>query len=135
VTPMSEQMGVTMNLPPIQPRTRRAHEAARWARSTGHFNAFHEALFRAFFERGADIGQEKVLVQLALDAGLDGEALDACLAARVYEEGVQGDLDEAARLEITGVPAFVSDSGKILSGVQTVDTLLGFVASLRGKGS
>ena len=33
VYPLAKKLGVTMKLPPVQPRTRLAHEAAHWARS------------------------------------------------------------------------------------------------------
>jgi len=133
VQPMSEKMGITMNLPPVQPRTRRTHEAAHWARSVGRFDAVHEALFRAFFERGEDIGDETVLQNLALSLGMDAEALHQALSRHEFEQSVQADLDEAARLEISGVPAFVSDAGQILSGVQSVDALRNLVASPRRR--
>jgi predicted DsbA family dithiol-disulfide isomerase len=48
---------MTMKLPPVQPRSRLAHEAARWAREQGCFDDYHAAVFRSFFERGEDIGR------------------------------------------------------------------------------
>ena len=81
-----------MKLPPVQPRSRRAHEAAHWARAAGYFNEYNLAIFRAFFERGEDIGKKDVLVRLASDLGLDGQALGVALeqgefeVARVYAE-------------------------------------------------
>ena len=57
VYPLAERLGMTMRLPPVQPRSKRAHEAAHWARSQGRFDDYHKAVFRAFFERGEDIGQ------------------------------------------------------------------------------
>jgi len=131
VRPVSEQMGRTMNLPPLQPRTRLAHEAAHWARGLGRFDEYHEALFRAFFETGKDIGDPEVLVNLARQLGMDGEALRFAITTRGYENSVQSDLDEAARLEIAGVPAFVTGHGNVLSGVQSVQALRDFVVSAR----
>jgi predicted DsbA family dithiol-disulfide isomerase len=64
VYPLAERLGVTMRLPPVQPRSRRAHEAAKWAASVGRFDEYNGALFRAFFERGEDIGETEVLVSL-----------------------------------------------------------------------
>ena len=56
VYPLAKRLGVTMKLPPFQPRTRLAHQAAHWARTQGRFDDYHSALFRAFFERGENIG-------------------------------------------------------------------------------
>ncbi len=68
-----------MKLPPLQPRSRLAHEAAHWARTQGRFDDYHAAIFRAFFERGEDIGDIEVLMPLATDLGLDMESLRAAL--------------------------------------------------------
>jgi len=79
VYPLAEQLGVTMRLPPIQPRSRRAHEAAKWAQTRDQFDAYNEALFRAFFERGEDISEIDVLEKLARALQLDNSSLRAAL--------------------------------------------------------
>jgi predicted DsbA family dithiol-disulfide isomerase len=123
VYPLAERLGVTMRLPPVQPRSRRAHEAAHWARSQGHFDEYHEAVFRAFFERGENIGNVDVLVNLAVQLKLDGEALRTALENREYESDVLADEREAETLGVSGVPAFVFDRKAALTGVQSVDNL------------
>ena len=67
VYPLSQQLAVDIKLPPVQPRSRRAHEAAQWARRHGKFRKYNDALFRAFFQRGEDIGSTDVLTRLASD--------------------------------------------------------------------
>ena len=62
VYPLSDRLGFNMKLPSVQPRSRKAHEAAHWARSAGYFNEYNLAIFRAFFEKGEDIGKIDVLV-------------------------------------------------------------------------
>jgi predicted DsbA family dithiol-disulfide isomerase len=52
-----------MKLPPVQPRSRLAHEAAHWAREQGRFDDYYAAVFRCFFERGE--GRVEVLTSLA----------------------------------------------------------------------
>ena len=112
-----------MSLPPVQPRTRLAHEAAHWARTTGHFEGFHEGIFRAFFERGENIGNIDVLVALALELGLDGPSLRVALERHEFEKSVLVDEQEADRLGIEGVPAFVAERKAALSGVQPAENL------------
>ena len=75
VYPLAEQLGVEIKLPPVQPRSRRAHEAAHWARRHGNFREYNDALFRAFFQRGEDIGKTDVLARIASDMGLEGDDL------------------------------------------------------------
>ncbi len=62
---MAERAGMVLRMPPVQPRSRKAFEAAEYARAKGHFDEMHEALFKAFFEDGRNINE----VQRALGHG------------------------------------------------------------------
>jgi predicted DsbA family dithiol-disulfide isomerase len=131
VYPLAERLGVPMKLPPIQPRSRLAHEAARWARTQGRFDDLHAEIFRAFFERGEDIGNPDVLIALASKLRLDADSLRRALDTRDFEPSVLADEREAAELGVRGVPAFVADRRAALSGVQPVDTLKQLVDYVR----
>jgi len=123
VYPLSEKLGFNMKLPPVQPRSRRAHEAAHWANVQGYFNDYNLSIFRAFFERGEDIGKIDVLVALASDMGLDGQALRVALEQRDFEKSVLAEERDAERYGIRAVPAFVAGGQMMLSGVQPLDRL------------
>lgn len=120
VYPLAERLGITMRLPPVQPRTRLAHQAAKWAHKVGRFDDYNAALFRAFFERGEDIGTTEILIQLAADLGLDTENLRDALDKKRFEASVITDEQEAAALGMSGVPAFVANRRAAISGVQSV---------------
>src|ERR671921_1915983 len=64
VYPMAAERGMTLRLPPVQPRSRKAFEAAEFARSRGRFDPMHRALFRAFFEEGRDLADVDVLLDI-----------------------------------------------------------------------
>jgi predicted DsbA family dithiol-disulfide isomerase len=131
VYPMAERLGMKMVLPPLQPRTRLAHEAAHWARSRGRFDEYHAELFRAFFERGEDIGDEEVLITLALELGLPSDSLRLALETHEFEPSVLADEREAVPLGVSGVPAFVANRKAVLSGVQPVENLKQLVDHVR----
>ncbi len=131
VYPFAERLGMTMKLPPVQPRSRLAHAAAHWARTHARFDEYNAAIFRAFFERGADIGAVEVLVELAHELQLDGEALRVALAECVYESGVLADERAAEILGVRGVPAFVANRSVALSSVQPVENLRRLIAQAR----
>ena len=133
VYPLSERLRFNMKLPPVQPRSRRAHEAAHWARTQGYFNDYNLSIFQVFFERGEDIGKKDVLVRLASDLGLDGEALRSALEQRDFEKSVLAEEQDAERYGIRAVPAFVAGGQMMLSGVQTLDRLKDLVAWARKK--
>jgi predicted DsbA family dithiol-disulfide isomerase len=113
VGPMAAERGLVMNIPPVQTRTRRAHEAAAFARAQKHFGPVDRALFRAFFEQGRDINEPEVLAQIVGDAGLDPEEFRLALGTRAFGEIVDADFALAARLGIRSVPTMLvaDDSG------------------------
>lgn len=131
VYPLAARLGITMRLPPVQPRSRRAHEAAKWAGTQGRFDDFNAAVFRAFFERGEDIGDARVLAALAAALKLDPDALGRSLDAREFEAEVLADERDAELLGVTGVPAFVASRRAMLFGVQTAAGLRELVARVQ----
>ncbi|HYH94398.1 DsbA family oxidoreductase [Hyalangium sp.] len=128
VYPMAEEREMTIRLPPVQPRSRKAFEAAQFAREAGKFDAFHPVLFRAFFLEGRDIGELAVLRELAASVGLDGEALGRALAEGRYTERVVRDREQALAAGVTGVPAMLvlaseATQGVMVSGTQPYEVL------------
>lgn len=130
VHPMAAARGMVLRLPPVQPRSRLAHEAAAFARDRDRFDAVHEALFRAFFQDGRDLAEVPVLKDVAAGAGLDPDALGAALAEGRYTAGVLAEEALARRLGLTGVPATVvgragAEEGErvLVSGAQPAEML------------
>lgn len=107
VYPMAAERGLPMQLPPIQVRTRRAHETAAFAREHGVFAAVDRALFAAFFEAGLDIDDVDVLASIVKDAGLEPESLRAALSSGAFGERVDTDVALAARLGVQSVPTML----------------------------
>lgn len=105
VYPMAQSRGMLLRLPPVQPRSRIAHEAAAFARDHRRFTDLNHEVFRAFFEGGKDIGDPIVLEHLAQDAGLDAGKLRDALRGGEYRQTVLEDEAMAQRLGLTGVPA------------------------------
>lgn len=125
VYPMARFLGMRLRLPPVQPRSRKALEAAEHAREKGKFDEMHTALFQAFFEDGKDIGQEEVLLEVGASVGLDREELRAALEEGRYTEKVLADEELARRLAVDSVPTmFVGPAGEplekaaVITGVQ-----------------
>lgn len=129
VYPMARERGLALKLPPVQPRSRKALEAAEHARERGRFNEMHAALFRAFFEDGRDIGSEEALAEIAASVGLDRAPLRAALEAGRHTAKVIGDQRLAADLGVGGVPAMLvtpaDGAGRALmvSGAQPYEAL------------
>jgi predicted DsbA family dithiol-disulfide isomerase len=134
VYPMARERGMTLRLPPVQPRSRKAHEATAFARAEGHADAMNEALFRAFFAEGRDIGDPSVLAAIGREGGLDADALARALAEGRFTAEVLADEAEAQRLGLSGVPALVIgpsaepvEHGYLLQGAQPYVTVAAVV--------
>jgi predicted DsbA family dithiol-disulfide isomerase len=107
VYPMARERGMELKLPPVQPRSRLAAEAAEFARGEGKFEAMHAAIFRAFFEDGRDIGAMETLLELGENCGLDRTGLEKALTNGEFLARVLEDEDLAAELGLSGVPAML----------------------------
>ena len=107
VLPMADRRHLTMKIPPVQPHSRKALEAATFARSQGRFGDFNRALFRAFFEYGQDIGEDQVLLQLASSTGLKPEALRLALQEQQHSVAVANDEQLADTLGLRAVPVLL----------------------------
>lgn len=107
VYPMARQRGMDLRLPPVQPRSRKALETALFANDRDRFSEMNEALFRAFFVQGRDIGDTGVLAAIAGEVGLNPDDLRQALAHNHYTAQVLDDQQLAHTLGITGVPMMV----------------------------
>lgn len=117
VYPMAQERGLKLHLPPVQPRSRLAHEAAAFAGEQGGFDRMHHGLFRAFFEDGRDIGDIETLAHIGGEAGLNPGVLRNTLQQGRLSDRVATDRMLAERLGIAGVPAIVA-----LGPGETLDT-------------
>lgn len=71
--------------------------------------AFDEAVFEALWQDARDIGDADVLVELAEDAGIDGDEVRAALADDALRAEVHDRFAQARRQGVTGVPTFAYD--------------------------
>ena len=108
VTKVAKDAGLTIRAPALQPRTRKAHEATKFAAAAGKAAEFQHAIFDAHFEQGKDIGRIDVLVEIGREVGLDPTALKVALDIDAHADEVEKDLQKAVDLEIQGTPAFVA---------------------------
>lgn len=110
------------------PNTFAAHRLIWLGEREGCQDAVVDALFRGYFEEGADIGSIAVLVQLAAQAGLPGESVERFLRSDEGTAEVKAEESAGHKLGIRGVPYFVLDGTYAISGAQPVDI---FVSALK----
>lgn len=106
------------------PNTLRAHRLIRLAASAGRAERIVEALFRAYFTEGLDIGDIETLAALAARAGLDEIETRLYLAGDAGVREVRAEEHRARALGIHAVPCFVLDRGYAISGAQEPEMFL-----------
>jgi protein-disulfide isomerase len=98
----------------LHPAAPKAHEAARCAAEQGKFWQYHDLLF----ERSPRQAPEE-LKQYAQELKLDTAAFAQCLDSGKQQASVGSDIQEGARLGVTGTPTFFIN-GRELVGAQPV---------------
>jgi len=88
------------------------------ARGAGLETQTVQRLFRAEFTDGLDVSDHGVLADLAEEVGLPGEQVRQMLRGDEFVADVEADLDAARQLGVSGVPFFVFDSARAISGAQ-----------------
>ena len=93
------------------------------AKAGGVQDAAMEAVFKAYFIQGRDIGDAAVLVDCAAEAGLDRATVAAFLAGDVAAQEMRA-ADQAAReAGVNGVPSFFLDGYGLFSGAMPAETI------------
>ncbi len=102
--------------------SRLAQEIASWAVTQPGGDAIHDALFRAYFAEGRNIGASGVLLDVAEETGLPREEASHVLEARTHRDLVERDWQRSRQLGVTGVPTYVT-AGLGVVGAQGYETL------------
>lgn len=110
--------GLTMVERQVIPSTRRAHQAAEYARSEGKLEPFNAAVLRRYWTEGQDLWQWDTLRGAAQEAGLDPDALQRAVEEGRYAQVVEESIREAREMGINAVPTFVLGDRFGLQGAQ-----------------
>jgi predicted DsbA family dithiol-disulfide isomerase len=127
---MVEAAGLTYNPSPKLPNTLHALQVTEAARDAGLHDPVHTRLMHAYWSEGRDLGDDAVLLELVTEAGLDrAEAADA-IAERRYRDRVVASTQEANRIGINAIPAFVLGRRLLVLGAQPEEAFEQAVAQL-----
>jgi protein-disulfide isomerase len=112
----------------IHPKAPAAHAAAEAAHRQGKFWEMHDLIFAD----QRNMSEEKYL-EYAQQIGLDVEQFKKDVASDAVQQKVQADMAEAAKLGVTGTPAFFVN-GRFISGAQPFATFQSMIDEELGKG-
>lgn len=124
---LGEEVGIRYDFEAIRigPNTLDAHRLLHWASMEGREiqDRIATALFKANFEEGRNVGDHRVLADIAEGAGMDRKLVENLLAGDADTDSVLGEIDAAQKMGVNGVPFFIIDGQYAVSGAQTPDVL------------
>ena len=125
---VADELGLPLSERKKTYNSRLAQELAKWAEEKGRGDPFNEAVFRAYFVGGKNIGKIDELVDLAKSIGLQGEEARSILDLMTFKEVIDSVWARSRALGITAVPTFVVDH-QALVGFQPYEVLEQFLKS------
>lgn len=127
--------GITLDpdLPSRMPNTLDAHRLIHWAGIEGRRTPVVEALMRAYWHEGRDIGNRAVLADIAA-----GEGMDRATVVRLLDSGADADdiraRDQDARDKgVGGVPTFLIAQTYVVTGAQPAEVWLRVIDELAAR--
>ena len=105
------------------PNTLQAHRLIWLAGQRGRQIEVVDALFQAYFTDGKDVGDNAVLAELAVSAGLDADEVNRFLASDEGLAEVEEEEQVGRSLGIDGVPFFLLADKYGVSGAQPAEVL------------
>ena len=124
VTAVAATDGLRLNFDrAINANTFDAHRLIAWATGQGRQADIVDALQRAHFTDGVDVGSHAALAKVAASIGLDPAAAYGALESDTGAASVRADLAEARDLGISSVPTFVIDYRYAIQGAQEPATI------------
>ena len=137
----SENIELRYELINRTPNTRAAHRLVEFAYQDQGWQGQHElveSLFQAYFCQGQDVGDETVLIELAVKQGLSAAAAKDVLSDQGKRRGqLEQELDiqlaRATELGVSGVPGYVMGGAYLLPGAQSAETMHAIIARAKTK--
>ena len=100
------------------PNTLDAHRLIHWAGIEGKQNQVVDALFRAYFEEGRDIGNHEVLADVADGAGMDASVVLKLLQSESDAQDIRDRDAHSRKMGVNSVPTYIVANQHAVPGAQ-----------------
>jgi 2-hydroxychromene-2-carboxylate isomerase len=115
--------GVALTPNPHFPvKTIHAMRGAIAAQERGDLPVYHEALFRAVWQEGKNVGDPQVLRDVVKAAGLDADAIMSRIGEQDIKDSLRANTEDAVERGAFGAPTFFLD-GEMFFGNDRLDFL------------
>ncbi len=91
------------------------------------------ALFTAYFQDGANVSDEDVLIEIAAAHGMDRDQAVTWLASEPLADAVRAEQQQWVDQNITGVPAIIFDQKFMVPGAQSAETFADVIRKILSK--
>ena len=118
----AEGLEFRFDLMRVRPNTNAAHRVIRWAGDRG--GAVAQAIMRAHFTEGRDIGDHQTLAGVAGEHGLDRQRVLERLHSGADVMAIDQECAAASRAGVSGVPFMIFASKIALSGAEAQERIL-----------
>jgi predicted DsbA family dithiol-disulfide isomerase len=109
----------------------KAGEICGWEKQT----ALKLALFAAYFQQGLDVSDEAVLLDIAVEVGLNRADAQDWLSDETLAQQVRGEQAYWRNENISGVPAIIFDEQFMVPGAQSAETFARVIEKILAKRS
>jgi predicted DsbA family dithiol-disulfide isomerase len=135
VAAIGKSLGIEFNYDKVlmTPNTLAGHRLLWWADQQNHQDHLSEALFKAYFTEGRDVGRHDVLAEIAAEVGFPRADARAFLDSEAGSKEVDEEAQKGLKLGLQGVPFFVVNGLPALSGAQMPRTFLEVFRQASGK--
>jgi predicted DsbA family dithiol-disulfide isomerase len=119
----AEKLGLEIDFAAIErtPNTLNAHRLIHWAGIESKQTITVDALFKAYFVEGRDIGNKEILADLADGVGLDAAVILKLLDTEEDVEDIKARDAKGREMGVTGVPCFIVNGQHAVPGAQPAE--------------
>lgn len=101
-----------------------AHRLTIYAKTQGLMKEMAERILRAHFTESKHIGDHHTLTELAVEVGLNRDAVEKILAGDDLADAVRADEQTAKQYGITAVPFFLINKKYAITGAQPTEMIV-----------
>jgi predicted DsbA family dithiol-disulfide isomerase len=129
---LSDEDSLELKLPGIFANSRLSLEASEFAKTKNKFRGFHLGIYKAYFQKGENIGEPEVILKVGQESGLQLDELRECLISRTMLEKIEYNRKEAEDHQVFGVPTFIFGNFSV-HGVQSLESLRSILSRAIGQ--
>ena len=119
---VAAETGIRVAPPPSWIDSTLALQGSEVARDAGVFRAYHDAVFRAAFDEGTDIGDRSMLDAIAQRTRIDRARFRDALDSAAMAERIEQNKHEADEFSALGYPTFILGDFPMI-GIQPIESM------------